>query len=213
MTELCGHSSQSELTKTPCGEETYVVPLADVYLSFSANPVEIERYVKLCEHGEFYDLLLKRLGDRELDRSEFKVRMFRNVFFGKDQNSKFTREWKLFAAEFPSIAGVIRELKRRYGHNAVAWVLMRVESSLIINRICRRLMGEAPDIPVITIHDMLLTTPKNLDHVERVVREEYARVGLVPTLNNEDYRLMPEPKRAPKPKRKRRRRGYPAPTV
>jgi hypothetical protein len=84
-----------------------------------------------------------------------------------------------------------------------------VESSLIIDRICRRLMEEAPDVPVVTIHDMNLTTSKNRRRVEQVLCEEYARVGLHPTLNIEDYGRQPPPKRTPKPRRRRRRRHDP----
>jgi hypothetical protein len=152
---------------------------------------------------------LKRLDDPSVDRSEFKVRMFRNVFFGEDRKTRHTPEWKHFTTEFPTIAGVIRELKRRYGHGVVAWLLTRVESGLIIDRICRRLMVEAPDVPLVTIHDMILTTSKNCRRVEHVAREEYALVGLHPTLNNVNYGQQPPPKRTPKPKRRRRRRHDP----
>jgi hypothetical protein len=216
MTELSGHDSGPRLTEVLVEQRDCAVTSNNVYLKgegtkevFYASPVEIQRYVELCEAGQFYDQLLKQLDDPSVDRSEFKVRMFRNVFFGKDEDCKYTPEWKHFAAEFPTIAGVIRGLKRRYGNGAVAWLLMRVESSLMIDRICRRLMVEAPDVPVVTIHDMILTTSKNCRRVEQVVREEYARVGLQATLNNEDYGQQPPPKRTPKPKRRRRRRHDP----
>jgi hypothetical protein len=216
MTKLFGYNTDIRLTEVPVEQGNCDIILADVDLrgndlrgNLFASSEEVRRYVELCEAGRFYDLLLARLDNPSVDRSEFKVRMFRNVFFGRDQNSKHTPEWRLFAAEFPTIAGLIQELKRRYSHSAVAWVLMRIESSLIIDRICRRLMDEAPNVPVITIHDMILTTRKNRCHVEQIVREEYAQVGLRPKLNIEDYGQMAPPKRTPKQKRKRRSRHDP----
>jgi hypothetical protein len=62
-----------------------------------------------------------------------------------------------------------------------ARLMQLLESSLIIGRICRRIMEESPKTTVITLHDQLLTTPDRVDYVEQVMREEFEKVGLFPT--------------------------------
>ena len=63
-----------------------------------------------------------------------------------------------------------------------------LESSLIIGRICRRIMDESPETTVITLHDQLLTTPHCVEYVERVMREEFEQVGLKPTFKRKSWR-------------------------
>jgi hypothetical protein len=211
MAEVSANSVNPSSTEVAIAAETYVHTSNNIYPTgesaaqvLCASHDEIETYVTLCEAGQFYDYLMHRHPDLNLTRSEFKVRMFRNVFFGHHEKSKFTPEWKQFSAEFPAIAGIIRELKQVYGHAVIAWILMRVESTLIIDRVCRRLMNESPEAPVVTIHDSILTTPKYRDKIEKVVLEEYGSVGLRPTLNIEDYAQQPLPHRMAKPRRSTR---------
>lgn len=53
--------------------------------------------------------------------------------------------------------------------------------------VCARLMEEHPDCPVVTIHDSILTTPRWVEVVTKVIHEEFARLGITPTLHVEDY--------------------------
>lgn len=148
---------------------------------------EVERYVKLCECGRFYDWMMERLRIPPAKRSGFKTKFFINVMFGKPQRSCHSEEWKLFARCFPHIAKLICEIKNEDGHPALARLLQRVESSLMINRVCRRLMKEHAEVPVLTIHDSILTTRKFVPLVRQVIEEEFARLGLQPQLNLEEY--------------------------
>lgn len=50
----------------------------------------------------------------------------------------------------------------------------------MIHQVCRRLMLEHPTVPLITIHDSIMTTPGNVALVRGVMAEEFGRVGLHP---------------------------------
>ena len=77
----------------------------------------------------------------------------------------------------------------------------------MINRVCRRLMQEHQEVPVVTIHDSILTTRKNVTLVRKIIEEEFLRVGLQPTLHEEEYAKEPPP--VPRPLAKKRARRAP----
>jgi hypothetical protein len=71
--------------------------------------------------------------------------------------------------------------KRNYRHTA--HILQRMESHIFIHCVCRRLMDEHPEMPIITIHDCIGTTKEWVARVESVVMEEFAKLGVNPTLD------------------------------
>jgi hypothetical protein len=140
------------------------------------------RYVDLCEQGRIYEYLQEQSGLGGMSRDEIKEKFYREVFFGRNQ--VVTDLTRLFAAEFPNAMAVIRAVKRK-DHRQLARLMQLYESSLVIDRVCRRLMNDHPDVPVVTIHDSLMTTPDRVDLVQTVMLDEYARVGLSPKLKVE----------------------------
>lgn len=132
-------------------------------------------YQRLTSTGRFYEHLQEQL---DLGRNEFKKAVFRDVFYGPNQiDSKLTR---LFADRFPSVAALIQKIKNK-DHRRLAWILQRAESFVVIDTICGRLMLEHPEIPVLTLHDSLLTTRKNVTTIEAICREEFSKLGCCPT--------------------------------
>lgn len=65
--------------------------------------------------------------------------------------------------------------------------MQHAESSLFIGAVCGRIMREGPSVPILTIHDSLLTTPQYVDYAESVIREEFDKLGVSPRLKEEDY--------------------------
>src|SRR4051794_10043483 len=59
--------------------------LYDVVLTESSQlvPGDVERYIRLCEEGRFYDELML-LDDNQSDRETFKRQIFTQVFYGKN---------------------------------------------------------------------------------------------------------------------------------
>ena len=64
--------------------------------------------------------------------------------------------------------------------------LQRAESQFVIGTVCRRLVEEFPDTPILTVHDSVMTTPPHVDVVVRVIRDEFDRLGVQPTLRVEE---------------------------
>jgi hypothetical protein len=93
----------------------------------------------------------------------------------------FTR---LFESQFPTVMRMIRDLKRK-DYTQLACEMQRTESRIVIHGVCADLMRAHPDVPLVTIHDSVMTTPGNVAAVKDAMREAFARVGIRPTLKVE----------------------------
>ncbi len=143
-------------------------------------PQDVLLYLELTQRGQFYEYLMQEGGIAQDHRDEFKQSFFGGVFFCK--NWPLTKQAKLFRRLFPSVYEVIHEIKKR-DHRTLAHMLQRTESSLIINRIARRCMEELPDTCIVTIHDSVMTTPGGVEPVKAIMKQEFAQVGLEPTVS------------------------------
>ena len=170
-----------------------------------AFPSDVGKYVQLCESGQLYEFLMKLSGIEPDEKTGFKQRLFRHVFYGpkgqrrrgwrgrkpkrrpngaKQRDERLAPIAQLFRQEFPTVFAFIQKAKDK-NYRRFARRMQRIESKLMIGGVCKRLMTDHPDIPVITIHDSILTTAEHVETVERLIREEFQRYGLTPTLKRE----------------------------
>jgi hypothetical protein len=145
-----------------------------------AKDADLDDYIRLCEQGQFYESMMEP-GE---DRHAFKEKFYGDVFFGK---TCFRSNLKSrFEARFPSIAKMLREVKKRnYRHSS--WVMQNYEATIFIYTICNRIRAERPEVPLFTIHDSLLTVPGEVEYVESIIMDEFRKLGIRPTLKREDY--------------------------
>lgn len=136
---------------------------------------DIERYKELVEKGKLYEYMMEELQVK--NRSEFKERFFRDIFFGKKVSNYF---WQLF----PNIAKLLAEIKKE-DYRKVAWMMQREEADIIINRICRRIMKEAEGLFISTIHDSILTVEDGKGIVVDIISEEFKKLDIVPKIRIE----------------------------
>lgn len=74
------------------------------------------------------------------------------------------------------------------GYTKLATLLQRVESKIVLDIICKRLLQKYPSIPLITIHDSIATTDEYLKIVEDEMKECFAQIiGVAPKLNKEKW--------------------------
>jgi hypothetical protein len=152
-------------------------------------PLDLERYLRVCEAGRFYESLMTRT-ERERGkpyRRRFKERFF-TVLFG--ENRPKGRRWpnllkRRFRKRYPTLASVLWQLKRRnYRHSS--HLLQNLEATLFIHRVCGRIMREKPGIFVATVHDCIATTKEHVSYVEGLILDELGKRGIKPTLEIED---------------------------
>jgi hypothetical protein len=175
LNQLSLSYSQNQEEEGRGGQEN---SLYDVVLTRSSQlvPEDVERYIRLCEEGRFYDKLML-LDDNQTDRETLKKQLFTQVFYGK--NCYQGRLTKLFAQEFPTVWETIPSIKREDYHR-LSHHMLRLESEIIINRAVRRCALEG--IWVVTIHDCLVTHPDQAERVREIMIEAFESVGVTPTI-------------------------------
>jgi hypothetical protein len=137
------------------------------------GPSNLTAYLELCETGRLYESLMPA----DADRSVFKKLFFRDVLYGMDRHPSAVRA--RFAASFSTAAEVITALKSD-DYCRLARLMQHRESSLFIGRACRRLMAERPKMPLVTVHDSLVTTIEHIEFVRAVLLDEFAILGVRP---------------------------------
>lgn len=164
---------------------TYIAHAQDIGRGGGACPVldgvpsaEAEGFTRLCEKGRLYEFLLEK-GDFA-DRETVKRLLYRDVLFGKPHIRG--RMTDVFGQHWPGLLEGIQALKRGHGHKALAMLLQRLESGIVINRICGRIVRQLPDLDFLTVHDSTLVTASRGDEVRGLIVEEFARYGLIATV-------------------------------
>jgi len=142
---------------------------------------DVSRYIHLTEHGQLYDFLSQ---NSPLSRSDFKETLFKDVFFCR--NAYRTALTDEFERLFPNVLAFMQKIKRS-NYRRLAWIMQKEESKLMIDGVCGRIMNEHPDLPILTIHDSIMTIPDREDTVRQAILSEFARVGVTPTIRVERY--------------------------
>jgi hypothetical protein len=135
---------------------------------------EYENYVN---SGEFY----KKLADAvypsiPFDKQNMKTMIFTILF----SNNRFIGQpgaeaKKDFRSAFPNVYELFRLIKVK-NHRALAHLLQRIESKIMIEEVASRIAKECPNLPFFTIHDSLATTIGNEQYVGKIIKEEASKL-------------------------------------
>jgi hypothetical protein len=122
----------------------------------------------------------------EVARSDFKQMLFADVFYGKREVS--TRITGVFRHEFASVHQFILDQKAS-DYRQLACNMQRAEAELMIDTVCLRLMMHHTEIPLVTIHDSIMTTEEHIPTVARIMVDDFERLGFRPQfkVNDEEY--------------------------
>lgn len=135
---------------------------------------EYESYVN---SGEFYKKLAKAVyptlpfDKQNMKNMVFTILFSNNRFMGQE-GAKPKRD---FRDAFPNVYEVFRLIKVN-NHRALAHLLQRIESNVIIGAAASRIAKERPNLPYFTIHDSIATTVDNEEYVANIVAEEVTRL-------------------------------------
>lgn len=155
---------------------------------------DINDYISTCSSGTLYAEIMQGIG-WEFGKDRFKSEAWFAFLYGsnKDDNKLAAPEKKslrdlnrYFENRFPNVYGWMWE-KKRQNYRRLSWEMQRAESTVMIDGVAARLADDHPDIPVLTIHDSFLTTPKHVETVKGLIYEQFAQLGVRPTLGIEDY--------------------------
>jgi hypothetical protein len=149
---------------------------------------DVLKWVGLTEAGSIYRFLMtkKQRARAKKDKefaARFKVAVLKVMYKANNKNCRGRLELRMRRL-FPSIMAMLDDVKRK-DHGRAARIMQTYESTLFVHRISGRIMRERPGTLVVTKHDAIGTTPDAKAYVLAITREEFAKVGLNPTLHGE----------------------------
>ena len=131
----------------------------------------------MVNSGEFYKKISDKLypsmtfNKQKIKEMIFTVFFSNNRFIGQPE-AESKRE---FRDSFPEVYKLFKQIKIA-NHKALAHILQRIESELIIQNVTKRISVERPELPIFTIHDSVATTVGNEDYVSTLIKEEAKRL-------------------------------------
>jgi len=137
----------------------------------------------------FYELMMNRTGVPPEGRGQLKKDIFKEVFYGTGRDGmgwEDTPLRKAFVQSYPNVWKLIRRYKKG-NYRRLAWAMQRAESRLMIDAVCYRLATEFPNVPIITIHDSIMTTYQYVPLISQLISEEFGIAGLRPTIKTTSY--------------------------
>ena len=147
---------------------------------------ELKNFHNLVVDGNFYELF-----ESESDRNSIKEMVFTYIF-SKDNLKTVSCIQKTLQKQFPKICNVIAQMKRE-NHRVFAHCLQKLESDIVIEGACRALMAREPEMPIVTVHDSILTTEPFVEIVSEELQRAFEdRCGVVPAMTKTDYHTANE---------------------
>lgn len=145
-------------------------------------PADLHEFVRVCQDGTLYEVM-SRPGESVKRNKRRLLSAFYARPGGKRVSGVIRRNqmWLRFAERFPTAAKFLLDLKVK-DYRRAAWVVQNFEATMVLGNVCGRIMREQPDAVIVTVHDCLMTTPDRVPYVTRVIREEYAKIGVNPKL-------------------------------
>ncbi|WP_276132449.1 hypothetical protein [Polluticoccus soli] len=171
-------------------------------MDFVKDAASGEVYSRIVEELEKISYFKPALTEKE-KRAKVKKTLLKQLFaspyFHKHKwlyKGKAGEIWSLFTTIYPEFAELTDHIKSK-NHKDMSMILQRMESVLIIGRVCKRIQDEHPEVFIATIHDCLVTTKANKDLVRKILEEELQTyVGVAGTFSEKEW-SMPKPVESP----------------
>lgn len=155
------------------------LPSHDVYALSLMNCTDLDAYRELAASGRLYEFIQSELGGRH-SRENIKTECMKFFYGWKDTRSIVG---PVFREHFPSVLNAINLIKAS-NYRTLSHLLQRLEARFVIDSVCGRLKTET-GIPLITIHDSILTTDENEEILKDVMFAEFAKFGVQPKLKRQ----------------------------
>jgi hypothetical protein len=171
---------------------------------------EVEAFGKKVLDGTFYDCFVNELSlldkkDKDFNKDEYLKKKSMSIFNTEKieprkvmkkimlsmMNAKISQykiEQKIFKNQFPTILQWINRFKKE-NHKLFSYLMLQTESYFILDIVARKINSNPRiNIPIITLHDCLITTKSNLDtlyyEMQNILNRE---LGFTPKLTKKEW--------------------------
>lgn len=140
--------------------------------------VNVNKYLDIAKTDRFYEELSRILyPDLPFNKAKIKTLTYL-IFFSNNRafGQPKMQPKRDFKQTFPEVYKLFCAYKKS-NHPFLSHVLQKIESELIINKVCKRISIEKPLLPIFTIHDSVVTIKGNEDYVSSVIKEEMKKLA------------------------------------
>jgi hypothetical protein len=136
---------------------------------------ELDKFLELTTSGKFYEYFMEEFS---MERADVKILMFEILY---SRNESYKKNKNVFRRVFPLIQMILEILKTDQ-HNTVAIILQQIESNLVVDNLCERLVMESHIIPL-TKHDSIIIKEHEAEKALAVTKGIFMeKFDLVPKL-------------------------------
>lgn len=134
----------------------------------------LRQFVSLVQSGKFYDFMVEQLQVDGISRDEFKHRFLADVIAKKRRYPSVVEDKfkELFASVWEFIRGV-----NQGDHANLIRRLQREESKFVIEMVAADFIERNPTAFIITLHDAIFTTRRNLQALEQSFHRGFDLTG------------------------------------
>lgn len=182
----------TKLTNQP----SFPIMIVEMIRRLHTQP-DVKNYLRIVTDGTFYEsfgeiLISRGLFDGDVHDSSVRSVVKEITFatlFSPNTAMAYNSHVRIFSQIFPGVYGMINLIKRGRGqHRAYSILLQRVESELILDKICAKINKAFPHIPIFTIHDSIVTTEEHVPVVQNFLKKIMRQnVGATPKLKVETW--------------------------
>jgi hypothetical protein len=141
--------------------------------------IDIQAMVEATSNGTFYETIQAKTDN--WTREEVKRKVFQ-VIFGDVRLMQQTEIGQAFQMAYPTAFDLMVKMKKTKGYEFIGHELQRRESSIVINTVCERLRAHYIDLPILTVHDSILTTREHLETVRGLLEAAFNQYPTRPRL-------------------------------
>ena len=173
-----------KLTKLPLSS-SYIILVKTLQ---KANNEILTKYVDFVNSGEFYKKISEVIyPNKPFDKGAIKKLVY-SIFFSSNRylGQPGAEPKRDFKTHFPGVYSIFSLIKKN-NHQALAVMLQRIESTIMVHNASLRISAEKPDLPIFTIHDSIATTVVYEAYVEQVIQEVILKLTALKASLDKEY--------------------------
>lgn len=169
------------------------------FISLHQDNADVIEYQNLALDSHFYNALTHKVDEQGLDithsthqQLEFVFNAVHLTINAKNALVPHIAETNFFTTAFPTVSLIFEKIKENEKDNASYLTLEKalddLRIDLFLNRICKRISDENPNIPIFYKYDSIITTSEHRDFVATIINEEFKKVlGIPPVYSIEHW--------------------------
>lgn len=178
---LRGQNSQDSTTTNP---NPPTQPPITIPTAVNNHPYSLKETLAVCQQGLFYDTLFSALiktKQQGIDRLAMKKRVL-TIIYDKNRENYKDRIQILMESIYPDFMACLKKMKT-HEYQIPSRLAQKMESRIIIEKVCSRVFAELGGIPLFTRHDSLLVLSQHVDKVKDILLDEFAKEGALPAIS------------------------------